>query len=163
MDNKCYMGRKSKRIRGLIMVVYTRNEAFLSKFTKVDQIGIIVKDLEKKMKFYEQIFGIEPFLTLESEINSAKLKIGLLYLNEIQIELIEVLEGETIHSKFLESRGEGLHHIGFFVDDIETELTRLKRSGIKVLERGTVLEITKFAYLDTEKELGVILELIQFD
>ncbi|MFX1536434.1 MAG: VOC family protein [Promethearchaeota archaeon] len=137
--------------------------ALFSKFSKVDQIGIVVKDMETSMKFYEKMFGIEPFPTVESPVNSAKLKIGLLQLGEVQIELIQVLEGETIHSKFLEKKGEGLHHLGFFVDDIKKELTRLEEGGIKVLERGTVLEVVKFAYLDTEKFLGVVLELIQFD
>ncbi len=134
-----------------------------SKFSKVDQIGIVVKDMEATMNFYEKMFGIEPFPTVESAVNSAKLKIGLFQLGEVQIELIQVLEGETIHSKFLEKRGEGLHHLGFFVEDIEKELARIEKGGIEVLERGTVLGVVKFAYLDTEKRLGVVLELIQLD
>jgi len=134
-----------------------------SKFSRVDQIGIVVKDVEATVKFYEKMFGIEPFPTVESAVDSAKLKIGLFQLGEVQIELIQVLEGETIHSKFVEKRGEGLHHLGFFVEDIEKELARLEKGGVKVLERGTVLGVVKFAYLDTEKILGVVLELIQLD
>ena len=134
-----------------------------SKFSKVDQIGIVVKDMEATMKFYEKMFGIEPFPTVESAVDSAKLKIGLFQLGEVQIELIQVLEGENILSKFLEERGEGLHHLGFFVEDIEKELAKLEKGGIKVLERGTVLGVVKFAHLDTEKILGVVLELIQLD
>ncbi len=134
-----------------------------SKFSKVDQIGIVVKDMEATMNFYEKMFGIEPFPTVESAVDSAKLRIGSFQLGEVQIELIQVLEGETIHSKFLEKRGEGLHHLGFFVEDIEKELARIKKEGIEVLERGTVLGVVKFAYLDTKKVLGVVLELIQLD
>jgi methylmalonyl-CoA/ethylmalonyl-CoA epimerase len=140
-----------------------KGESLFSKFSKVDQIGIVVKDMDATMKFYERMFGIEPFPTVESNINSAKLKIGLFQLGEMQIELIQVLEGETIHSKFIEKRGEGLHHLGFFVEDIEKELARLEKRGVKVLERGTVLGVVEFAYLDTEKSLGVVLELIQLD
>jgi methylmalonyl-CoA/ethylmalonyl-CoA epimerase len=135
-----------------------KKKPLFSKFTKIDQIGIVVNDVEKTMKLYEQLFGIEPFLTLDSLINSAKLRIGLFYLDEIQIELIQVLEGESIHSG-----RKGLHHIGFFVDDIEEELSRLKQEGIYVLLKGKVLDEVKFAYLDTEKIFGVVLELIQFD
>jgi methylmalonyl-CoA/ethylmalonyl-CoA epimerase len=138
-------------------------EPVFSSFSKVDQIGIVVRDMEATMKFYEKMFGIEPFPTVESEIDSAKLRIGLLQLGEVQIELIQVLEGESIHSKFLEEKGEGLHHLGFFVQDIEKELAQLEKQGVKVLERGEVLGVVKFAYLDTEKTLGVILELIQLD
>ncbi len=136
-----------------------------SKFSQIDQIGIVVKNMERKVKVYEKLFGIEPFLTLESPtsstIDSAKLKIVLFQLGDVQLELIQVLEGETIHSEFLENKGEGLHHLGFIVEDIEEELIRLEKEGIKVLERGIVQEMVKFAYLDTEKTLGIIVELIQ--
>jgi len=135
----------------------------LSNFSKVDQIGIVVKDVEKYIKIYEKVFGVEPFPTVESAINSAKLKIVLFELGEVEIELIQVVEGESIHSKFLKERGEGLHHLGFFVKDIEKELARLEKEGINVLERGKVLGTVEFAYLDTEKTLGVVLELIQYD
>ena len=131
-----------------------------SKFPQVDQIGIVVKDMDRSVKFYEQMFG-PPFLTLESDTNKAKLKICLFQVGEIQFELIEVLEGESVHSKFLRKKGEGLHHVGFIVEDLEDELTRLDKEGITVLERGIVQEMVKFAYLNTEKRLGIILELIQ--
>ena len=134
-----------------------------SVFSKVDQIGIVVKDVEKYMRFYEKMFGVEPFPTVESAINSAKLKIVLFELGEVEIELIQVVKGDSVHSRFLEERGEGLHHLGFFVKDIEKELARLEKEGIKVLERGEVLGTVKFVYLDTEKTLGVVLELIQYD
>jgi len=133
-----------------------------SVFSKVDQIGIVVKDLEKTMRFCEKILGVKSFSTMERDLGYAKLKTGFFWLGNIQIELIQVVEGRTIHSKFLEERGEGIHHLGFFVKDIEKELDRLKKEGIKVLERGEVLGVAKFAYLDTEKALGFILELIQF-
>ena len=76
--------------------------------------------------------------------------------------MIQVVEGESVHSKFLEERGEGLHHLGFFVKDLEKELARLEKDGIKVLERGEVLGTVKFAYIDTKETLGVVLELIQW-
>ena len=141
-------------------MVDAENIPLFSKFPQVDQIGIVVKDMEKSLKFYEQMFG-PPFLTLESDVKSGKLKISLFQVGEIQLELIEVVEGETIHSKFLRETGEGLHHIGFIVEDIEEELIRLEKEGISVLESGIIQEMVKFAYLDTQKRLGIILELIQ--
>jgi len=145
------------------MVTGSEEKSVFSKFSKVDQIGIVVKDVEKSMKFYKKVFGVEPFPIVESAINSAKLKIVLFELGDVEIELIQVVEGKSIHSRFLEKRGEGLHHLGFFVKDLEKELVRLEKEGIKVLERGKVLGAVKFAYLDTEKTLGVVLELIQYD
>jgi len=133
-----------------------------SVFSKVDQIGIVVKDLDKTMKFCEKIFGVRSFSTVERDLGYAKLKTGFFWLGNIQIELIQVVEGKTIHSKFLEEKGEGIHHLGFFVKDMEKELNQLKKEGIEVLERGEVLGVAKYAYLNTEKTLGFILELIQF-
>ena len=131
-----------------------------SKFPQVDQIGIVVKDMDRSVKFYERMFG-PPFLTLESDTNQAKLKFSLFQVGEIQFELIQVLKGESVHSRFLREKGEGLHHLGFIVEDLEEELTRLEKEGITVLERGLVQEMVKFAYLDTEQSMGIILELIQ--
>lgn len=131
-----------------------------SKFPQVDQIGIVVKDMDRSVKFYERMFG-PPFLTLESDTNQAKLKFSLFQVGEIQFELIQVLEGESVHSKFLREKGEGLHHVGFIVEDLEEELTRLEKEGITILERGVVQEMVKFAYLNTEQSMGIILELIQ--
>jgi len=142
------------------LVEENKEAPLFSKFPQVDQIGIVVKDMDTSVNFYEQMFG-PPFLTLESNTNKAKLKISLFQIGEIQFELIQVLDGESVHSKFLREKGEGLHHVGFIVEDLEEELTRLEKEGIKVLERGIVQEMVKFAYLDTEKRLGIILELIQ--
>lgn len=138
------------------------NEPVFSKFSKVDQIGIIVKDVEATMKFYKEMFGIESLPAVDFELGFAKLRVGMLRLGELQIELIQVLEGKSIHSKFIEERGGGLHHLGFFVEDVEKELARLGKYGIKVLEKGEAFGV-KFAYLDTEKTLGFVLELLQLD
>jgi len=135
-------------------------EPVFSKFSKVDQIGMVVKDIEATMKFYEEMFGIESSPRVEFEMGFAKLKVAMVQLGELQIEFIQVLEGESIHSKFLEKRGEGIHHLGFFVKDLEKELARLKKHGIKVLEKSEAFGV-KIAYLDTEKTLGVVFELLQ--
>lgn len=132
-------------------------------FSKVDQIGVVVRDAERTAKFYEKLLKQEPLPPIEFKTGNVKLKIIFFQLGEVQLELIQVLEGENIHTKFLRERGEGLHHLGFFVKDLEKELTNLKKEGVEVLWRGEALGVTKFAYLDTEKTLGVVLELIQFD
>ncbi|MGQ9623873.1 MAG: VOC family protein [Candidatus Bathycorpusculaceae bacterium] len=132
-------------------------------FSKVDQIGVVVRDVEKTAKFYEKLLKQEPLPPIEFETGNVKLKIIFFQLGEVQLELIQVLEGKNIHTKFLKERGEGLHHLGFFVKDLEEELSALKKEGIEVLWRGEALGVTKFAYLDTEKALGIALELIQFD
>ncbi|MEM3726535.1 MAG: VOC family protein [Candidatus Bathyarchaeia archaeon] len=131
-------------------------------FSKVDQIGVVVRDVEKAARMYEKVLKQEPLPPIEFETDNVKLRIVFFQLGEVQLELIQVLEGENIHTKFLKEKGEGLHHLGFFVKDLEKELAVLKKEGMEVLWRGEALGVAKFAYLDTGKFLGVTLELIQF-
>lgn len=131
-------------------------------FSKVDQIGVVVRDVEKAARMYEKVLKQEPLPPIEFETDNVKLRIVFFQLGEVQLELIQVLEGENIHTKFLKEKGEGLHHLGFFVKDLEKELAVLKKEGMEVLWRGEALGVAKFAYLDAGKFLGVTLELIQF-
>ncbi len=128
-------------------------------FSEVSQIGIVVKDFERTSKVLEKL-GIGPFSSIEIPHVSAKLKIGLVNLGGVQLELIQVVEGESIHSRFIKERGEGLHHLGFFVKDIDSALKSLEKKGFRASEGGEAFGV-KYVYLDTEKELGFYLELIQ--
>ncbi len=130
------------------------------KFGKVDQIGVVVRDLERTAKFLEEKFGIGPFAVIDYDHPTAKIKIGLAFLENLQLELIEVVEGESIHSKFLERSGEGIHHIGFFVKDVEEAKRWAEENGMKVAEEGDVAGV-RYAYLDTEDQAGLTIEFIQ--
>ena len=132
-------------------------------------IGIVVRDVEKAADFYTATLGIGPFhifeLTVPAERTkekaaAAKLKLGMAQLGQITFELIEVVEGETIHKEFLDAKGEGLHHLGFDVADLDQELVKLERHGISVLTAGKFAG-GGFAYLDSKKTNGVIIELVQ--
>lgn len=128
-------------------------------FSEIGQIGVVVRDFERAAKALEHL-GIGPFSSIEIPHGSARLKIGLVNLGGVQLELIQVVEGESIHSRFIKERGEGLHHIGFFVKEIDEVLKRLEEKGFKASEGGEVMGV-KYVYLDTEKELGFYVELIQ--
>ncbi len=130
------------------------------RFSRVNQVGIVVRDAERVAKVLSEKYGIGPFGFIEVPHASARLKIGLVDLGGIQVELIQVLEGESIHSRFLERKGEGIHHLGFFVKDINKAVKGFEERGVRVLEGGEILGV-KYAYLDTEGELGFVTELIQ--
>jgi methylmalonyl-CoA/ethylmalonyl-CoA epimerase len=115
-----------------------QENSIFSKFSKVDQIGIVVKNMDKILEHFKKTFGIDPSIVLKSSKKSAILKTGLFYLGDLQIELIQVIEGESIHSKFLKEYGEGLHHLVLFIDDLDTELAVLEKEGIRILDRGIV-------------------------
>ncbi|MEM2133283.1 MAG: VOC family protein [Candidatus Freyarchaeota archaeon] len=127
---------------------------------KISQLGIVVKDMEKTAKFLEKL-GIGPFPTIETEVPGGKVKIGIYQQGDLQIELIQPLEGDTIHSKWLKQKGEGLHHVSYHCKDIEKELKNLKKIGVKILDRGEIFGV-KWAYLDTQEKCGFILELGQW-
>jgi len=128
----------------------------------VDQIGIVVKDADKVMESWSSMFGIGPwavrdFSGADAEGRPMKVRLAFAYLGPLQLELIQPVEGRIFHSDFLDTQGEGLHHLGFFVDDLEGEVAKLVAQGAKVLNEGPGM----FAYLDTGGPGGVIYELIR--
>ena len=135
----------------------------------VSQVGIVVRDIEKTAAFYYSTFGIGPFeivpevkfegVILRGSPTNAKIKVAFAQSGPVQIELIEPLEGKNIYTEFLDSKGEGLHHLGFQVDDLDSMLAEFKSKGIEPvfwLNLGWMA----FAYLNTETIGGVMFELL---
>ncbi len=136
----------------------------------VEQIGIVVKDVEKTMEFFSSVFGWGPWGVIELDLKDclyrgescdARLKIAFAQSGSIELELIQVLEGETIHTEFLREKGEGLHHLRFKVDDLDAKLADLAKEGIEVVFRKNLNGID-FAYLDTDRVGGIMIELIEY-
>jgi methylmalonyl-CoA/ethylmalonyl-CoA epimerase len=134
------------------------------------QLGIVVKSIDETVKFYEEVFGIGPFEILEvnfptatfyGEIAGYRGKRALAKLGPITFELIELIEGKTIHEAFLEEKGEGVHHIGFAVKDLKKTVEEAEAQGLKVTQGFTRNDGSGFAYVDSDKIGGVIFELIQ--
>ena len=140
-------------------------------FSKVDQVGVVVRDMDKAVEYY-QALGIGPFEPLNvtsidrkvygKPAPDVKLKVRMAQMGQIQIELIQSMEGESFQKGFLESKGEGINHLGFFVDDIDKEEAKLVEKGLKVVSSGRFVGGGGFAYFDSDKVGGVIFELIQW-
>ena len=130
-----------------------------------DQIGIVVRDVDETIRFYSSVFGWGPFYVTETAPREGafwgattrySLKLAFAQLGPIEIELIQVLEGDTAHSKFLQEEGEGLHHLRFLVDDLDGVLEALAGEGIEpIWRRGNMV------LLNSDKTGGVMFELIQ--
>ena len=135
----------------------------------VHQIGLVVNDLEKAAATYYSTFGIGPFSVVpEVRFNSvilrgrptdSKIKVAFADSGPVQIELIQPLEGENIYTEFLRSGCEGLHHLGFEVDNFEGMLAKFQRRGIEPVFWRSYRSMA-FAYLDTVKIGGVMVELL---
>jgi len=138
------------------------------------QLGFVVRDTDETARYYEKVFGLGPWSIMDGETTDCtnrgepttiRGKIGVAQVGAVQFELIQILEGESIHSEFLQERGEGLHHVGFHVRDLEARLEACKEAGIEVLQKGTIKQgpITiNYAYLDTVSIGGVVFEYIQY-
>lgn len=137
------------------------------------QVGIVVRDIDTTIEYYQGVFGIGPWAVFEGEPescvergqpNTFRGKMAMAQAGPVQIELIQILEGKTLHSDFLGERDEGLHHLGFFVRDIDERLRAAKEAGIEIIQQGVLKQLglkIKYAYLDTTETGGVILEYIQ--
>jgi len=145
----------------------------LVKLGPISHIGLVVDDAEQAAEFWTRTFGVGPFDVREYDMGEAsyflvrgkpakpRFKAAIAFSGEVFIELVEVMEGETIHSEFLRRRGEGLQHLAFSVDDAGAIIARLRREGIEpLLDYEMDLEFNgqpvhvHEAYLDTDKLLG---------
>ncbi len=136
-----------------------------SLFERVDQIGVVVRDVDACIRAYEKILGEGAFVSIEGEEPAIlgdgreimiRGKLAFAQLGPVQLELIEIKGGPSIHVEFLETNGEGIHHIGVYVSDFDERLEKFRKLGVNVLQQGKGMR--RYAYLDTKP---IMLELIE--
>jgi len=99
---------------------------------RVSHIGIAVKSIEERLKIWRDVFGLQ--LERIEEVPEQKVKVAVLPLKDVNIELIEPLSEDSTISRFIEKRGEGLHHICFEVDNVEKMLAEMKIANMKLID-----------------------------
>jgi methylmalonyl-CoA/ethylmalonyl-CoA epimerase len=139
---------------------------------KFMQFGFVINSTEKTLEYYEKTLGLGHFdssiFGADTDHGRVKMRISLAQISGVQFELIEPMDGDTIHSAFLKQGREGLHHLGFNVKDLDEKVKELQGKGINPLERGKMLDAAgksvgvQYVYLDTASTFGVILELLKF-
>ncbi len=138
----------------------TGPEAHGLKLETVDHIGIHVRDCEKVIETWGRMFGIGPWAIREMsgttpEGKTLTTRLAFAYLdNGVELELIQPPEGRT---GFIDTHGEGLHHWGFFVDDVDGEAAKLVERGATIVQQKP----GQWIYLDCGGPGGVIFELMQ--
>lgn len=128
---------------------------------KVDHIGIAVNNLQTALEFYEGILGIK--CTGQEQVEEQKVTTAFLPLGDTELELLESTDPTGPVARFIEKRGEGLHHIALQVDNIEAALEKMKAAGVRLLDetpRGGAGG-TKIAFLHPKASGGVLLELTE--
>ena len=128
---------------------------------KIEHIGIAVKNIDEANAIYSKIFNQLPYKTEEvasEHVNTSFFKIG-----ESKIELLEATNPESAIAKFIEKKGEGIHHIAFDVKDIYSEIERLKKEGFTILndqpKKGADNKLVCFVHPKSAN--GVLIELCQ--
>ena len=140
---------------------YTRIET-LRMYKKVHHIGIAVHDIEKSLELYRDLLGLSCEGT--HEVPEQKVITAFFPVGDTHLELIQPTEGNVGVTKFLEKRGEGVHHLCFEVDDIEAALTACQSRGLRLIDE-VPREIEdgkkKMAFLHPKSTGGVLIELYQ--
>jgi len=128
---------------------------------KIDHIGVAVRNLEKAMEVYAGILGLEHEGT--EEVTEQKIMASSLLAADVKIELLEPTHPEGPVGRFLEKRGEGVHHIAFRVENIEERLERLKAKGVKLIDEVPRIGAggAKIAFLHPKGTHGVLVELVE--
>lgn len=128
---------------------------------KIEHIGIAVKDLEVSTLVFEKLFGA-PAYKME-EVESEGVKTSFFMNGPNKIELLEATNADSPIAKFIEKKGEGIHHIAFDVQDIHAEIARLKAEGFQILnetpKKGADNKLV--AFLHPKSTNGVLIELCQ--
>jgi methylmalonyl-CoA/ethylmalonyl-CoA epimerase len=129
--------------------------------TKIEHIGIAVKDLEERIAFYRDVLGLH--FEGREELPERKLRIAVFNLNGVRLELLEPTSPDSNIAAFIEKRGEGLHHIAFGDDDVKRTLHRLSEAGVGLIDREprTGAKGMKVAFLDPKSTFRVLMELCE--
>ena len=128
---------------------------------KIEHLGIAVKNIEAANATYEKLLGIKPY---KSEgVESEGVTTSFFMLGESKVELLEATKSDSPIAKFIEKKGEGLHHVAFEVDDIVAEMKRLKEDGFQLLKdvpkKGADNKLICFVHRKSCN--GVLVELCQ--
>ncbi len=142
-----------------------------SPFSKLHHVSIVVRDIEESVKYYTSI-GIGPFveyppmreynkINVPDEEGFYALRIMVARIGPVDLQLIQPGEGASLYKDHLETKGEGVYHLGFVVDDIERSEAEVKKKGLNVISNGRREDGSGFAYLETVNKGGVTLLLRQ--
>lgn len=130
---------------------------------KIEHIGVAVQNIEKSIPLFRDLLGIPLEKVYESD--SIKTKIAFFPLGDSTIELIEAMDPSSPVAKFIQKRGEGIHHICFGVENIEKALRHFEAQGIELLnkqprrtENGDLI-----AFLNPKSTNGILIELVEME
>ena len=129
---------------------------------QIDHIGIAVKDLNRQVKFYNDVLGLK--CSGIEEVPDQKVKAAIFPVGEIRIELLQPTADDSPIARFLEKKGEGIHHIAYLVSDLVTNLKHLQEQEIQLIDAKPRIGAGKhkIAFLHPQSTFGVLTELCEY-
>lgn len=141
------------------------------KLSPVHQLGYVVADIEKTCRYYESTLGIGPFCPpFEVDMSGAifrgkpvqtKIKVAFVQSGDVQIELIQPVEGKNPYTEFLARNGDGIHHLGFTVADMDDMKAEFAARGLQPIFYHDMV-VMEFAYYATSEVGGLMTELLYY-
>jgi methylmalonyl-CoA/ethylmalonyl-CoA epimerase len=131
------------------------------KISHIEHIGIAVRNLNEAIKFYEKTLGLKCY-NIE-EVKDQKVKTAFFMVGETKIELLESTENDGPIAKFIDKKGEGLHHLAFAVENIESSLSEIEEKGVQLIDKTSRkgAEGLEIAFLHPKSTHGVLTELCE--
>lgn len=128
---------------------------------KVDHIGIAVRSLQQSLPFYTDLLKL-PLLKIE-EVDSQKVRVAFLQAGETKLELLEPMSEDSTIAKFIDKRGEGIHHLALGVKSIEERIAEMKEQGIRMIDDEPRLGAggAHIAFMHPKSASGVLVELCE--
>ena len=129
---------------------------------KINHIAIAVNNLEEAAKFYQNVLGLN--LSGVEVVTAQKTKVGFFKIDESNIELVQPSEPDSPLVKFLETKGQGIHHICFEVDDVEEEVKAYLAKGATLIDQKPRpgAHNSRVAFIHPKSSNGVLIELCEF-
>lgn len=126
--------------------------------THIEHIGIAVKELDKAIEYYENVLGLKCYAI--EEVKDQKVKTAFFMVGQTKIELLESTEADGPIGKFIEKKGEGIHHIAFAVKGLQDKLNEVENKGIQLIDKSPRkgAEGLNIAFLHPKYTHGVLTE-----
>ena len=126
----------------------------------IDHVGVAVKDIDAALKLFQQVFGTSPAQV--EELADQGVRATLIQVGQTQLELLEPLSEESAVGRFIQRRGEGLHHLALNVDDISSKLEVLKTLGVRLVDQEPREGLSgSIAFVHPNSVFGVLTELVE--
>ena len=127
---------------------------------KINHVGVAVKDLDKAVSLFENAFGAK--VIFQKVFEDQKLESAMVSMGENRFELSQTTDPNGVIGKFIENRGEGIHHVSLQVEDMEKAIAHFENQGLKVVGKGTVGSGgNKICFLHPKDIFGVLIEIIE--